>query len=105
MTHVRRLSAVAAVLAVAALYTLTAVRGGPGKDGARNLLEREDNKPALEQDNLAATKFAERPVVTYVTKDGKTVFGWQVKPAIPDCPRRSRDLLILIDTSASKARG
>ena len=45
MTHVRRLSAVMAILAVAALFTVTAVGGGPGKDGRKNLLEQEDRKP------------------------------------------------------------
>src|SRR5262245_16634569 len=104
MTHVRRLSAVAAILAVAALYTATTVRGGPGKDGPKELLDGDAKKPAVE-DNLAATKFADRQIVTYVTKDGKTIFGQQLKPAIPASPRLGRDYLLLVGTTPSMARG
>src|SRR5688572_20831458 len=98
MTHVRRLSAVAAVLAVAAWFTaFTAVRGGPGKKDAKNLLEGAEKTPALEE-NLAATKFAARSVVAYLNREGKKLIGWQVKAAIPESPPRPRDYLILIDT-------
>src|SRR5262245_47700377 len=111
MTQVRRLGAVAAVLAVAALFAATRVRGGPGKDDEQTRFRRSGTEAARKarpdglEAELAATKFSNHKVVSYVTKDGDTVVGWQLKPDLPAAPPRPRDLLVLVDTSASQARG
>ncbi|MGL4421366.1 MAG: vWA domain-containing protein, partial [Gemmataceae bacterium] len=41
--------------------------------------------------------------LTYKAKDGKTTFAWQVKPQLAAAPDRDRDILVLVDTSASQA--
>ncbi|MBY0512633.1 MAG: hypothetical protein K2P78_01825, partial [Gemmataceae bacterium] len=50
-----------------------------------------------------ATRFAATPVVTYSPKAGDTVFAWQVKPELPAAGPRGRDILVMVDTSASQA--
>src|SRR5205807_1767862 len=56
--------------------------------------------------DLAATKFADHKVVTYLTRDKDTAFGWQLQPVLPAAPdARPRDFLILVDTTASQGRG
>ena len=51
----------------------------------------------------ARTKFSALPTVTYRTAAGETVFAWQVKPKVAAPAARPRDVLVMIDTSASQA--
>ena len=112
MTQVRRLGAVGAALALAALFTCSQSWGGPGKDDALKKWRasgdeapRKKAVPAIE-DDLAESKFAKQKIVTYVTKDGQTLFAYQLAPKLDAREdSRGRDFLILVDTSASKARG
>ncbi|MFO0850478.1 MAG: hypothetical protein U0871_18260 [Gemmataceae bacterium] len=53
-------------------------------------------------DPFATTRFTDKPAVTYQTPAGELLFAWQVKPALTAAPR-PRDVLVLIDTSASQA--
>src|SRR2546421_8373952 len=85
MIQVRRLGAVGAALALAALLTCTQVRGGPGKDDELKKWRASGAGAAPAEDvegDLAATKFADHKVVTYLTKDKDTAFGWQLQPAL-----------------------
>jgi hypothetical protein len=52
---------------------------------------------------LARTKFTDQPALTYRTPAGQTVFAWQVKPALSNISPRDKDIVVLVDTSASQA--
>ncbi len=54
-------------------------------------------------DELAKTKFSDKPVLAYKNPAGETIFAWQVKPVLPVTAARPRDVLVLVDTSASQA--
>jgi tetratricopeptide (TPR) repeat protein len=62
---------------------------------------RTDGSQLVE--DLAVTKFSKLPALTYQLRNGDTLFAWQIKPAIEAQPPRPRDVLILVDTSASQA--
>lgn len=62
---------------------------------------RPDGNRMIEE--LLASKFSKLPVLTYQARDGETLFAWQIKPTLPPTPARPRDLLVLVDTSASQA--
>src|SRR5438477_244071 len=109
MLEIRRLRAVGAVLALAAVFTCAHVWGEPdrGKDS-------KDPRPNLSPagpgrvesaDELMASKFESQRVVVYQTQEGVPLFGWSLKPKLEAVPVRPRDYLLLIDTSASKAEG
>ncbi|HEY8506174.1 MAG TPA: vWA domain-containing protein, partial [Gemmataceae bacterium] len=105
MTFVTRLKVATALLGVAAAVTCTQVLGDSSRDdgplGAKS--------PAADRwaDGLAASKFANTPVLTYETGKGEHLFALQLRPGLPEAApadtARPRDLLILIDTSASQA--
>ena len=54
-------------------------------------------------DELAKTKFSDKPVLADKHPAGETIFAWQVKPVLPVTAARPRDVLVLVDTSASQA--
>ncbi|MBY0461303.1 MAG: hypothetical protein K2V38_28630, partial [Gemmataceae bacterium] len=54
-------------------------------------------------DGLAATQFSKTPVLTYQPRDGELLFAWQVKPELPAQPVKPRDVLVVVDTTASQA--
>ena len=54
-------------------------------------------------DELAVTKFSTLPALTYQVRDGEMLFAWQIKPTLEAAPARPRDVLVLVDTSASQA--
>jgi tetratricopeptide (TPR) repeat protein len=54
-------------------------------------------------EELIATKFSQLPAITYRLREGETLFAWQVKPALDPVPPRPRDVLVVVDTSASQA--
>ncbi len=100
MTTVRRLMAVGAALALVAIALGLPLRGdtspkavsGPENKGKQDLLEQ-----------VAAAKIAQEGVLTYKTKDGDTLFALKVQPKIDKAGARPRDILVLVDTTASQA--
>ena len=52
---------------------------------------------------IARTKYTDQTALTYRTPAGQTVFAWQVKPALPATAPRAKDIVVLVDTSASQA--
>jgi hypothetical protein len=53
-------------------------------------------------DDLAATKFATRKVLTYRTREGDLLVALQVQPKLETGPAQPCDYLLLVDTSASQ---
>src|SRR5947209_4995590 len=109
MTKARRLLAVAAVLAAAAVVSSSPSWGDPGerKDRGRLLPERKGPlagaAAAVAPDAeaaLVASKCAQGVPLTYQTADGETLFALQVQPALEAARPRPRDYLIMICTSA-----
>lgn len=66
--------------------------GGTGKPDGGKLI-----------DELVATKFSKTPVLTYQPRDGELLFAWQVQPTLTAPAARPRDVLVMVDTSASQA--
>ena len=54
-------------------------------------------------DELVATAFGRTPVLTYQPRDGELLFAWQVQPTVAPPAPRPRDVLVMVDTSASQA--
>jgi hypothetical protein len=114
MIAVRRALAVGAVVSLAAIITCTAVWGDPQRDKVEKELRDwragKVERPADRIDRQFAeeflvNRFGDRPLVTYTTVQGDTLAAFQLKPDLDPAPARPRDVLILIDTSASKAQG
>ncbi|MBL8798390.1 MAG: VWA domain-containing protein, partial [Planctomycetia bacterium] len=109
MTTVRRLRAVSAVLGLAAIATCSHVWGEPAGDKSKNTLTGRVEPPPVKRqlaEELGATKFTDRNLVLYETVGGDRLFALQVQPKLEAAKEaRPRDLLILVDTSASQVRG
>lgn len=109
MTYVRRLKAVGAVLALAALVTNSHVWGESAKKAPE---QRRSSAPKITTEKaeddiaegLANTKFARAAVLTYRTTGGETLFALQIKPKLDPVPERPRDYLVMVDTSASQVK-
>ena len=108
MTFQLPLRALTALLGVAAATAAIGttlfgdVRGGPGSPSTATASYPPDGANLI--DELAVTKFTKLPVLTYQVRSTKeTLFAWQMKPQLPPSPTRPRDILILVDTSASQA--
>lgn len=102
MTFITRLRVLTAVLGLTAVV----VAVGTGLFGdVRNGTKPADPKPNIDgmPENLAKTRFSELPTVTYKMHGGSTLFAWQVKPQLDAAPPRPRDVVVLVDTSASQA--
>ena len=105
MTFLKRLRVLTAILgataALAAVGTtlLGDFRAGPAPKP--DAPARPDGSRVI--DELAVTKFSTLPVVTYQVRSGETLFAWQIKPTLEAAPARPRDVLVLVDTSASQA--
>ncbi len=54
-------------------------------------------------DELVATKFSKTPLLTYQPRDGELLFAWQLQPTLAAPAARPRDVLVMVDTSASQA--
>jgi hypothetical protein len=100
--------AVSAIMALGVVISCSHVWGEPARDkdypkrpvadsaaGARST-DREFS------DELAASKFADTPRLTYQTKDGDTLFAEQLKFDLGEGSVRPRDYLIAVDTTASQ---
>ena len=101
----RLLSAVlggAAVCAVVGTTVFGDVRPGPAAP-AKPLATAAKFDANKVIDELAKSKFSGTPVLAYKNPAGETIFAWQVKPVLPVAAARPRDVLVLVDTSASQA--
>ncbi|MBA4065006.1 MAG: hypothetical protein C0501_15095 [Isosphaera sp.] len=106
MTVLQRLRVVPVVLgALAALAAVGTTLFGDMRPGANPVRPpdpvRADTGRFVE--DLAVTKFSKLPALTYQPRDGETLFAWQVKPAVEAGPARPRDVLVVVDVSASQA--
>jgi tetratricopeptide (TPR) repeat protein len=109
MTFLKRLRVLPALLGVAA--TLAALgttifgdlraRTAPPAAGAPAADARPDAGRLT--DELAASRFAKLPVLTYQPRDGELLFAWQIQPTVAAPAPRPRDVLVLVDTTASQA--
>ena len=111
MSEVRRLMAVGGVLTLAAVFTCSHVWGEPGPDKDRADLRASTGQQTAPEpidrrfaEELASSRFAERPLVVYDSPSGERLLGLQVQPPLADAPARPRDYLLLVDVSASMAR-
>jgi hypothetical protein len=111
MTYVRRLKAVGVTLALAAIVTNSHVWGESAKKAPEKKRSSSTAKVSPEKgdydiaEDLANTKFAKAAVLSYRTTKGETLFALQLKPKLDPVPERPRDYLIMVDTSASQAKG
>src|SRR5579872_3748339 len=111
MLEVRRLLAVGTLLSLAALFTYAHVRGEPGREKEVDRLHPNTGQAAQKADKaawekLVESRFARVPFGTYKPEDKGDQFFWlQLQPKLPDAPALPRDVLVLVDTSASKAQG
>jgi hypothetical protein len=107
MTHVRRLVAVGAFLALVVVYTCSHVLGDPSRE--KNGFQPSDANTtaatAVPAEELARSRFADQPVVTYRTKDGELLFAHQLQATLEVGERQPRDYAVLVDTTAAQALG
>ncbi len=105
MTIVKRLRLLTAALGVvaASAAVVTTVSGDVRSDRTPPATPARPAGPADLADNAAKTKYTDVPALAYKLGTGETVFAWQVKPTLPAAAPRPRDVLILVDTSASQA--
>jgi tetratricopeptide (TPR) repeat protein len=106
MNFLKRLRLLPAVLGVSA--TLAAVGTtlfGDSRPGAKPPAAAETARPEGGRfvDELAVTKFSKLPVLTYRSQGGDALFAWQLKPTVAAPAARPRDVLVLVDTTASQA--
>ncbi len=103
MTLVKRLRLLTAVLGTAALcaVVVNSVTGDIRTDTPAPATPVRPEAAKL-IDELAKTKFSGKATVAYKVGPD-TLFAWQVKPALAAAPVRPRDLVVLVDTSASQA--
>ncbi len=104
MTLISKLKVFTVALSVAAAVTSAFVWGEPAK--GKNTLGGFNPAGVKLSDDLMGNRFARQPVVAYQTQEGDTVFALQIKPVLkPINPAElpGRDLVVVIDTSASQA--
>jgi tetratricopeptide (TPR) repeat protein len=105
MKLVNRLQAITGGFAVAAAIAGTYVAWGDGAS-RRTTVVRPAVVPGAAVkpvDELVAGRFGSQPVIRYETRAKESLFAWQLKPALDPLPARPRDVILLIDTSASQA--
>jgi tetratricopeptide (TPR) repeat protein len=103
LKRLRLIPALLGVVATAAALTTNllgdvrpgAVRVSPSGSG------RPDSSRFTEQ--LAVSKFSRLPVLTYQLRDGDMLFAWQLQPKLAGAAARPRDVIFLVDTTASQA--
>src|SRR5438105_1503107 len=109
MTAVRRLWPIGAFLALGAIITCSQVWGDPTRSRdypKSSTLEDRTGFRMADADlpeNLAASKFADHPVVRYTSQNGDNYVALQIRPELPAVEKRSRDYLIAVSTTATQA--
>jgi tetratricopeptide (TPR) repeat protein len=101
MKILNKLKLCTAILGVAALVASAFVWGdAPATKTTVGGFNRGEIKLSGE---ILAGRFAKQPVVAYETQAGDTLFALQLKPALKPVEVRPRDLVVVVDTSASQA--
>jgi tetratricopeptide (TPR) repeat protein len=103
MTIVKRLRLLTAILGSAAACVVIGTVIGEGYSSKSAPAARTSPDSPKLIDELAKTKFSDRPTLAYKLKSGKTAFAWQLKPALAATDPRPKDVLVMVDTSASQA--
>src|SRR3954469_1820886 len=106
MTIPRRIYAAGATLALLAAATCPTVWGDSAASPPRKLNAFAGairTSPDVAPAEDAGSRFAKQPVITYETLQGELHFALQLKPQLPATPARSRDIAVVVDTSASQA--
>jgi hypothetical protein len=101
----RRLIAVGGVVMLAAVFTCAHVLGEPARPGNPSRPGDKAKDSGFLSDDASVSRFADTPLLVYQPKDGDRLFALQVQPALPAGAARPRDLVILVDTTASQAGG
>ena len=101
MTMVSRLKVAAAVLSITTAITCTFVWGE--STGGKKPVGSIAPDIKLSSNFEVSNRFTKEPVVTYETQKGDTLFALQLKVNLPEAAPRPRDILMMIDTSASQA--
>jgi hypothetical protein len=102
MTVIRRLKAVGGILAVTAVLCSSHVWGeATSKPQSRPARDTRVEQTDIAEE-LARTKFSHEKVLTYRTIAGDTLVALQLQPNVPAAASRPRDLLVMVDTSASQ---
>jgi tetratricopeptide (TPR) repeat protein len=103
MTIVKRLRLLTAILGgAAACAVVGTVIGDVFAPKTAPAVKNEHAAPKL-IDELAKTRYTDKPTLAYRLKSGDTAFAWQLKPTLAVAPARPRDVLVMVDTSASQA--
>ncbi|CAN5445992.1 hypothetical protein BH11PLA2_BH11PLA2_15430 [soil metagenome] len=103
VTRLRLLTAVLGVSAATAVVATTVFGDSQTTKSARPAAAVIPNKSEAALDEFAKSKFATQPTLIYKGKDGPPVFAWQVKPSALVSTVRDRDIVVMVDTSASQA--
>jgi hypothetical protein len=104
MTFAKKLRLLTAIFGVTASTAALGIVVHGGTSGRPTpTAARPAADPAQAAAEAARTKYSATPTVTYRTPAGETVFAWQVKPRVTPTATRPRDVLVMIDTSASQA--
>ena len=107
MTKQSQIVIVTATFAVLALITTTHLLGDIGKNKLKSIqLPKNGGKLAGDLDEVidfSSAKLASQTVLTYQPLQGDPLFALQLKLDGPKMPRRPRDLVLLLSTSAGQA--
>lgn len=104
MKFLNRLRVLTTALAVMAATAAVATSlWGDVRDNKTPPPSADKADPGRLATELAQSKFETLPALTYRLRDGETLFAWQVKPTLDPVPSRPRDVLVMVDTSASQA--
>ncbi len=107
MTIVKRLRLLTAILGTAAASAVigTTVFGELGTKGTGSSSALRSAKPNAADgvDPFTQSKFVQQPALTYKQRSGRTAFAWQLKPTLATPAVKDRDILVMVDTSASQA--
>src|SRR5438045_1916900 len=105
MTNVRRLMVVVGGIALTAMISSSYLRGDVPGGGKKTNLPPEPNEVKGDDEDVfdTSSKFDKLPLISYEPLKGDPLFALQLKPDLPDAPRRPRDILIVVSTTASQA--
>jgi tetratricopeptide (TPR) repeat protein len=101
MTLVSRLKIAAVVLSITTVVASPFVWGET--TGAKKPVGSLTPDVKLGGNFEVSNRFSKDPVLTYETNKGETLFAVQLKAKIAEAAPRPRDIVIMIDTSASQA--